>query len=84
MNAFSSDYSGCNRTNACLRAIEESLTRLETRMEYMATKEDIGTLKKDMEGLKVWMLGMGFAAMVTTAGLVLALMKLLFFSDGSG
>ncbi len=77
MNAFSSDYSGLNRTNACLRAIEESLTKLETRMEYMATKEDI-------EGLKVWMLGRGFTAMVTTAGLVLALMKLLFFSDGSG
>ena len=77
MNAFSSGYSGRNRTNACLRAIEESLTRLETRMEYMATKEDI-------EGIRVWMLGMGFAAMATTAGLVLALMKLLFFSDGSG
>lgn len=84
MNAFSSDYSGRNRTNACLRAIEESLTRLETRMGYVATKEDVESLKKDTESLKVWMLGRGFAAMVTTAGLVLALMKLLFFSDGSG
>lgn len=76
MNAFSSGYSGRNRTNACLRAVEESLTRLETRMEYVATKEDV-------ESLKVWILR-GFAAMVTTAGLTLALMKLLFFSDGSG
>lgn len=55
--------------------IEEHLTKLETRMGYVATKEDV-------ESLKVWM--RGFAAMVTTAGLTLALMKLLFFSDGSG
>ena len=64
-------------TDVRLRAIENRLTKLETRMEYMATKEDI-------EGLKVWMLGRGFTAIVTTAGLMLALMKLLFFSDGSG
>lgn len=84
MNAFSSGYSGRNRTNACLRTVEESLTRLETHTGYVATKEDIETLKKDMGSLKVWMLSRGLAAIVTTVGLTLALMKLLFFSDGSG
>lgn len=84
MNAFSSGYGGRNRTNACLRAVEKSLTRLETRMGYVATKEDVENLKKDTESLKVWMLSRGFAAMITTVGLTLALMKLLFFSDGSG
>lgn len=71
-------------TDVRLRAIENRLTKLETRMEYVAAKEDIETLKKHMEGLKVWMLSRGFAAMVATASIVLTLMKLLFFSDGSG
>lgn len=76
--ALSGDGNGDgDRTDVRLRAIENRLTKLETRMEYVAAKEDI-------EGIKVWMLGRGFAAIVTVAGLMLALMKLFFFSDGSG
>ena len=35
--------------DARLRAVEERLARLETRMDYMATKEDI-------QKLKIWFL----------------------------
>lgn len=40
---------GEDRVDARLRAVEERLVRLETRMENMATKEDI-------QKLKIWVL----------------------------
>lgn len=41
---------GGDGVDARLRAVEERLARLETRMEYMATKEDI-------QKLRIWVLG---------------------------
>ena len=73
MNAFSSGGGDDNRTNACLLAIEESLTRLETRMEYVATKQDV-------ENMKIWMLGGASVSVITTVGLVTVLTKLFYFS----
>ena len=45
--------------DARLRAVEDRLARLETRMEYMATKEDI-------QKLKIWVLfsALGIALLV--------------------
>lgn len=40
---------GGGGVDARLRAVEDRLARLETRMEYMATKEDI-------QKLKIWFL----------------------------
>ena len=34
----------------------ERITALETRMEYLATKEDIAELKAEIVGIKVWVL----------------------------
>ena len=41
----------------------ERLIRLETRMDYMATKEDMANLKADLQKLMMWGFGLGFAAL---------------------
>lgn len=59
---------GGDGVDARLRAVEERLVRLETRMDYMATKEDL----KD---LKIWVLG---SALSTGIPIVLLVVKVFF------
>lgn len=63
--------------DALLRAVEERLARLETRMDYMATKEDI-------ENLKIWILGGALgsvvAAIVAAIPIALLVVKAFFLS----
>ena len=59
---------GGDGVDARLRAVEERLVRLETRMDYMATKEDL----KD---LKIWVLG---SALSTGIPIVLLMIKVFF------
>lgn len=49
--------------DARLRAVEERLARLETRMDYMATKEDI-------QKIKIWVLGGALGSGIPIALLV--------------
>ena len=49
--------------------IEDRLARLETRIEYLATKEDI-------QKLKVWVLGGVLVAMGLGAGIVLGILRI--------
>ena len=58
-----------NGTELRLRVVEDRLTKLETHMEYVATK-------KDIESIKVWVLGSVLGAIPVTVGLI----KILFFS----
>ena len=41
----------------------QRLIRLETRMDYMATKEDVANLKADLQKLMMWGFGLGFVAL---------------------
>lgn len=66
---------GGDGVDARLRAVEDRLVRLETRMEYMATKEDL-------QKLKIWILGgvLGgiFAAIVAAIPIALFVVKVFF------
>lgn len=59
---------GGDGVDARLRAVEERLARLETRMDYMATKEDI-------QKLKIWVLG---GALGSGIPIVLLVVKVFF------
>lgn len=59
--------------DARLRAVEERLVRLETRMENMATKEDI-------QKLKIWILGGALGSVVATVSITLLVAKVFFLS----
>ena len=54
-----------------LRAVEERLVRLETRMCYMVTKEDL----KD---LKIWILGSALGSVVAAVPIALLMIKVFF------
>ena len=55
---------GGSGVDARLRAVEDRLARLETRMDYMATKEDIQKLKN-------WVLGGVLGSVVVAISIVL-------------
>lgn len=59
---------GGDGVDARLRAVEDRLARLETRMEYMATKEDI-------QKLKIWVLS---GALGTGIPIALLVVKVFF------
>lgn len=62
---------GGDGVDARLRAVEERLVRLETRMDYMATKEDL----KD---LKIWVLGSALGSVVAAIPIILLVVKVFF------
>ena len=45
------EHSGGNGGNGRLRAVEDRLTRLEAKFEYLATKEDVGRLETELKHL---------------------------------
>lgn len=62
---------GGDGVDARLRAVEDRLARLETRMEYMATKEDI-------QKLKIWVLGGVLSSVVAAIPIALLVVKVYF------
>lgn len=62
---------GGDGVDARLRGVEECLARLETQMKYMATKEDIQTLK-------IWILGGIMGSVVATIPIALFVVKAFF------
>ena len=67
----SSGGGGGDGVDARLRAVEERLARLETRMESIATKEDIQTLK-------IWVLGGALSSVVAAIPIALFVVKVCF------
>lgn len=59
---------GGDGVDARLRAVEECLARLETRMENMATKEDL-------QKLKIWFLGGALGSVVVAVFITLLVVK---------
>lgn len=62
---------GGDGVDARLRAVEERLVRLETRMENMATKEDI-------QKLKIWVLGGVLGSVFAAIPIALLVVKVFF------
>lgn len=62
---------GGGGVDARLRAVEDRLTRLETRMDYMATKEDI-------QKLKIWVLIGVLSSIVAAIPIALLVVKVFF------
>lgn len=62
---------GGDGVDARLRGVEERLARLENRMDYMATKEDVQTLK-------IWILGGIMGSVVATIPIALFVVKAFF------
>lgn len=67
--------------------IETRLKALETRVEYLATKEDVAEIKgpleffatkEDMQKVKVWVLSGVLGGMVLVATLVIGIAKFFF------
>lgn len=70
-HAVPKDELGGDGVDARLRGVEERLARLENRMDYMATKEDIQTLK-------IWILGGIIGSVVATIPIALFVVKAFF------
>ncbi len=56
--------------------VEQRLARLETRIEYLATKEDVQKLETRVEQVKVWVLAGVIGGMAVAAGLTVAILRL--------
>ena len=58
----------------------ERITALETRMEYLATKEDLANLEArlrvEIAGVKVWVLGAVFGGNATLFGMLVLFYRL--------
>ena len=63
--------------DARLRAVEERLARLETRMDYMAAKEDI-------QKLKIWFLGGIMGSVVAAIPIALLVAKVFSCREPAG
>ncbi len=76
------ERSGGNGGNGRLRAVEDRLTRLEAKFEYLATREDVEKNKVEIEKnrveiqkVKVWVLSGVLGGMATATLIALAIMR---------